>query len=104
KAYHARPGSGPFGQGEAIDIRAPSGRTMAFIELPDSPAGREAQAAKADARLIVDALNAYQPPPPQRSPQEGIPGTLRKQLEAKPTPSRGNAKKPKRPQEPERTR
>ena len=59
KAYHARPAPGPVGDGNAIDIRAPSGRTIAFIGLPDGPAGREAQVAEADARLIADALNAY---------------------------------------------
>ena len=67
KAYHATIGPGPFGEGEAIDIRAPSGRNMAFIGLdPDCPRESRAQA-KADAQLIADALNAYQP---QRSRQE----------------------------------
>jgi hypothetical protein len=70
---------------------------MAFIELPDGPAGREAQAAKADAQLIVDALNAYQPPPPQRSRQEGIRGTLRKQLDAPANPRSSSPRKPKQP-------
>ena len=75
KAYHARPDSGPFGYGDAIDIRAPGGRSMAFVLLDpdDSPENRAH--AKADARLIVDALNAYQPSPPQRSPKAAITGT-----------------------------
>ena len=78
KAYHASQDkdSGPFGYGDSIDIRAPSGRTMAFGWL-DPDASREDRAqANADAQLIVGALNAYQPPPPPRSRKTAITGTL----------------------------
>jgi len=44
---------------DAINIQAPDGHTMAFIEL--SPEGHEAQRQKADAQLLVAALNAFQP-------------------------------------------
>ncbi len=99
-AYHARPARGPFDTGDAIDIHAPDGRAMAFIPLPERPADPEAHAAQADARLIVTALNAYQPPPPQHSQKAGgITGTLAKQLDAAQPPS-----PPRRPPEPERSR
>jgi hypothetical protein len=93
KAYHAREDkdSGPFGDGNAIDIRAPSGRTMAFAWLDPDFSREDRAQAKADAQRIVDALNAYQPPPPQHSRQEGIRGTLRKQLDA--PASRADAEK-----------
>jgi hypothetical protein len=57
-AYHASPGRIPYDYGEAIDIRAPDGGTMAFIGLSDNP--NDHVQAKADAQLIVAALNAYQ--------------------------------------------
>ncbi len=99
-AYHARPARGPFDMGDAIDIHAPDGRAMAFIPLPERSPGPEAQAAQADARLIVAALNDYQPPPPQHSQKaDGITGTLAKQLDAPKPPSQ-----PRRPPEPERSR
>jgi hypothetical protein len=104
KAFHAQPARGPFGDGDAIDIRAPGGRTMAFLWLDPDDSRKDRAQAKADAQRIVDALNAYQPPPPQRSRQEGIRGTLRAQLEAKPRQSSGKGKEPQRPREPERTR
>jgi hypothetical protein len=58
--YQVSPGSNssPF-DFDAIDIHAPDGHTMAFIVL--SPDGHEAQRQKADAQLLVAALNAYQP-------------------------------------------
>jgi hypothetical protein len=58
--YQVSPGSHshPF-DFDTIDIHAPDGHTMAFIEL--SPKGHEAHRQKADAQLLVEALNAYQP-------------------------------------------
>jgi hypothetical protein len=55
---------------------------MAFVLLdPDDPREDRVQA-KADARLIVNAMNAYQPPPPERFRKED--GGIRSQLDAKP--------------------
>ena len=58
--YQVSPGtnSDPF-DFDTIDIRAPDGHTLAFFAL--SPEGHEAQRQKADAQLLVAALNAYQP-------------------------------------------
>jgi hypothetical protein len=50
------------GTEDEITIHAPDGRAMAFIwfwDEPDELARADADAKKADARLIVDALNAY---------------------------------------------
>jgi hypothetical protein len=55
-AYHASPARDPFDHEDAIDIRAPDGRSMAFLWLADHP-----DQAHADAQLIVAALNTYQP-------------------------------------------
>jgi hypothetical protein len=84
KAYHARAGHDAFGQ-DAIDIRAPGGRSMVFVLLEPDDSREDRAQAKADARLIVNAMNAYQPPPPERSRKEdGIRGAERNQLDAQP--------------------
>ena len=64
-AYHTRPGRDLFDYEDTIDIHAPDGRSMAFILLSDQP-----NQAKADAQLIVDALNAYQPHLAQEQPEQ----------------------------------
>jgi hypothetical protein len=56
KAYHATLGRDPFDYEDAIDIRAPDGRGMAFSLVSEQP-----DQAKADVQLIVDALNGYHP-------------------------------------------
>ena len=61
KGYHAGRTSSPYDYGEVIEIRSPDERHMAFIWLPDTPA--EQAQVKADAQLIVDALNAHQRQP-----------------------------------------
>lgn len=47
------------GTEDEITIHAPDGNCMAFIWLWDEPDCPEAKRKKADATLIVNALNAY---------------------------------------------
>jgi hypothetical protein len=59
-----------------VTIHAPDGREMAylwFIGKEGDPPGVSDKAAKADARRIVDALNAYQPAQPAPSQAAGAP-------------------------------
>jgi hypothetical protein len=79
-AYHACPGIDPFGTEDAIDIRVPDGRSMAFLRLSDQ--------AQADARLIVAALNTYQPQQAPgkeaAAPDAGLTDASQKILDIKP--------------------
>jgi hypothetical protein len=52
---------GRNGTEDEITIVSPSGESLAYIWFWDEPDTRDARRAKADARLILDALNAYRP-------------------------------------------
>jgi hypothetical protein len=57
--YHAVWGPGPFGMDDAVSIRSPRGKELAFIWFSHEPDAEEAAGAMANATLIADALNAY---------------------------------------------
>jgi hypothetical protein len=57
--YHAVWDRGPYGMDEAVSIRSPRGKELAFIWFSHEPDADDAAKAMANATLIADALNAY---------------------------------------------
>ena len=49
------------GTKDQIDIMSPQGKAIAYIQFWDEPDTDDAARAEANAMLIVNALNAYQP-------------------------------------------
>jgi hypothetical protein len=50
---------GPYGMDDAISIRSPRSKELAFIWFSQEPDADDAARAMANASLIADALNAY---------------------------------------------
>jgi hypothetical protein len=57
--YHAVWTPGPYGMDDAVSIRSPRGKELAFIWFSHEPDADDAAKAMANATLIADALNAF---------------------------------------------